>query len=445
MRRNQFGSIRKLASGRFQVRITNAQGDRIAARSIDGKPLTFESEKIARTYLLHLQSDFMRGVDPYASNPRSSETLKVRLEKYLDPLSGARLTSKPLRSSTAANYRRLADGYLFRQIDDFCLAQMPITAITRADVRKWYSLIQSSCVSGKREVKSRSHPARQWARSMGIDTSMHGRIDRQLIRSWVDAGAPIIKIYKETDSGLVQLAQAYRLLRAIFNVAIDDGLIIENPCRIKGAGTPRHDERPTATPEQVAALASEVPARYSMAVILAAYSSIRSSELLGLQRKHINEIKSSIKIEHQLNNYASHQDLFVPPKTDAGIREVFIAKDLMAALIDHMDRFTDADPQSLIFTTSTGLPLFKGRKSWFITAKRRLDLDHLHFHDLRHTGQSLAMEMGASVKDLQRRAGQSSEAAARIYMHGNARRDREVAESLGDHVRTSIEMWRKHG
>ena len=83
MRRNQFGSIRKLSSGRFQVRITNAQGDRIAARSIDGKPLTFESEKIARTYLLHLQSDFMRGVDPYASNPRSSETLKIRLGGFI--------------------------------------------------------------------------------------------------------------------------------------------------------------------------------------------------------------------------------------------------------------------------------------------------------------------------------------------------------------------------
>jgi hypothetical protein len=33
----------------------------------------------------------------------------------------------------------------------------------------------------------------------------------------------------------VTTAKAYRLLRAIFNTALDDGLIRRNPCRIKGA------------------------------------------------------------------------------------------------------------------------------------------------------------------------------------------------------------------
>ena len=31
-------------------------------------------------------------------------------------------------------------------------------------------------------------------------------------------------------------AKAYRLVRAIFNTAVDDGRIKRNPCRIKGAG-----------------------------------------------------------------------------------------------------------------------------------------------------------------------------------------------------------------
>jgi integrase len=445
MKRNQFGNVRKLPSGRFQVRYQDLDGNPQTAKTIDGKSLTFETDKHARMYLLHLQSDRARGIDPYAIIPASADTLRKRVEMYLDPLAGSRLTSKPLRISTARNYRRLADDYLFRQIDGFCLAEMPITAITRADVRKWHSLIQASCTSKQIEIKSRSHPARTWARSMGIPTSMHGRIDPQLIKSWIDAGAPMIKNYKEIGSGAVQLAQAYRFLRAIINVAIDDGIMKENPCRIKGAGTPRHAERPIITPEQIAALANEVPDRYSILVILAAYSSIRSSELLGLQRRHINELQSVIKIEHQLTNYASDDQLFMPPKTDAGIRDVPITKELMQALITHIDGFvSDPSPDALIFTTSTGAPLFKGRKSWFVTAKRRLGLDHLHFHDLRHTGQSLAMVKGANTKDLQRRAGQSSEAAARIYMHGSKVRDREVAESLSDYVNESLSMWRNY-
>lgn len=445
MKRNQFGNVRKLPSGRFQVRYKDLDGNPQTAKTIDGKSLTFDTEKQARMYLLHLQSDRARGIDPYAIIPASADTLRKRVEMYLDPLAGSRLTSNPLRISTARNYRRLANDYLFRQIDGFCLAEMPITAITRADVRKWHSLIQAACTSKQIEIKSRAHPARTWARSMGIPTSMHGRIDPQLIKSWIDAGAPMIKNYKEIGSGAVQLAQAYRFLRAIINVAIDDGIMKENPCRIKGAGTPRHGERPIITPEQIAALANEVPDRYSILVILAAYSSIRSSELLGLQRKHINELQSVIKIEHQLTNYASDDQLFMPPKTDAGIREVPIPKELMQALIMHIDRFvSDPSPDALIFTTSTGQPLFKGRKSWFVTAKRRLGLDHLHFHDLRHTGQSLAMVKGANTKDLQRRAGQSSEAAARIYMHGSKQRDREVAESLTDYVNESLTMWRNY-
>jgi len=411
MKRNQFGNVRKLPSGRFQVRYQDLDGNPQTAKTIDGKSLTFETDKQARMYLLHLQSDRARGIDPYAIIPASADTLRKRVEMYLDPLAGSRLTSKPLRISTARNYRRLADDYLFRQIDGFCLAEMPITAITRADVRKWHSLIQASCTS----------------------------------KQMIDAGAPMIKNYKEIGSGAVQLAQAYRFLRATINVAIDDGIMKENPCRIKGAGTPRHAERPIITPEQIAALANEVPDRYSILVILAAYSSIRSSELLGLQRRHINELQSVIKIEHQLTNYASDDQLFMPPKTEAGIRDVPITKELMQALITHIDRFvSDPSPDALIFTTSTGAPLFKGRKSWFVTAKRRLGLDHLHFHDLRHTGQSLAMVKGANTKDLQRRAGQSSEAAARIYMHGSKVRDREVAESLTDYVNESLAMWRNY-
>jgi hypothetical protein len=41
----------------------------------------------------------------------------------------------------------------------------------------------------------------------------------------------------------VTVAKAYRLLKAIMNTAVDDGLIRRNPCRIKGAGQERSDGR----------------------------------------------------------------------------------------------------------------------------------------------------------------------------------------------------------
>ncbi|MDQ6642608.1 MAG: site-specific integrase [Actinomycetota bacterium] len=41
----------------------------------------------------------------------------------------------------------------------------------------------------------------------------------------------------------------------------------------------------------------------------------------------------------------------------------------------------------------------------------------ISFHDLRHTGQSLAAATGASLVDLKKRLGHSSTAAAQRYMH----------------------------
>jgi hypothetical protein len=42
---------------------------------------------------------------------------------------------------------------------------------------------------------------------------------------------------KLIDSGVsaITVAKAYRLLRAVFNTALDDEMIKRNPCRIKGA------------------------------------------------------------------------------------------------------------------------------------------------------------------------------------------------------------------
>jgi hypothetical protein len=58
---------------------------------------------------------------------------------------------------------------------------------------------------------------------------------------------------KLLDSGLttVTTAKAYRLLKAILNTAVDDGMIRRNPCRIKGASVEKSPERPVLTTSQV--------------------------------------------------------------------------------------------------------------------------------------------------------------------------------------------------
>ena len=77
-------------------------------------------------------------------------------------------------------------------------------------------------------------------------------------------------------------AKAYRLLKAIFNTAVDDGPIRRNPCRIKGAGQEKSPERPVLTVPQVYALADAVPDRYRALVLLTVFGS--------LLRRHIRTV-----------------------------------------------------------------------------------------------------------------------------------------------------------
>jgi hypothetical protein len=67
---------------------------------------------------------------------------------------------------------------------------------------------------------------------------------------------------------------AYRVLRAIFNTAIQDDLMIKSPCRVKGAGTDRSAERTVPTVEQVALLTLAMPEQYRAAVVLAAWGTL---------------------------------------------------------------------------------------------------------------------------------------------------------------------------
>jgi integrase len=66
----------------------------------------------------------------------------------------------------------------------------------------------------------------------------------------------------------------------------------------------------------------------------------------------------------------------------------------------------------------------------FARARHAAGRDDLRWHDLRHTGATLAAHTGASLAELQRRLGHSSARAALIYQHASDQRDRQLADRL---------------
>ncbi|TDD87378.1 tyrosine-type recombinase/integrase [Actinomadura rubrisoli] len=81
------------------------------------------------------------------------------------------------------------------------------------------------------------------------------------------------------------------------------------------------------------------------------------------------------------------------------------------------------------------------RRSGFNKLTRRshvagaLGAPTLHFHDLRHTGNTLAADMGVSLRNLMARMGHDNERAALRYQHRSAKGVRAIADGLDALVR----------
>jgi integrase len=95
---------------------------------------------------------------------------------------------------------------------------------------------------------------------------------------------------------------------------------------------------------------------------------------------------------------------------------------------DHLDQFAAPEADALIFTGSRGGILRRSnfrRAARWDKATRKIGFPGLHFHDLRHTGNTIAASSGASLKDLMQRMGHDSARAALIYQHSTAEADRK--------------------
>jgi integrase len=233
--------------------------------------------------------------------------------------------------------------------------------------------------------------------------------------------------------GASTVAKCYRLLRAILGTAVEDTVIVKNPCVIKGAGIERPDERGVATVEQVFALADAIAAPFRAMVLTATFTGLRLGELRALSRRHLDLLHGTVSVVAQLQELASGEIVIGPPKSDAGRRTVAIPVAIVPELEAHLGRWAAPGPDGLVFCGTHGQPLRRATfyKAWR-SAIRSVGLPDLRFHDLRHTGNTLAAATGASTKDLMARMGHASPRAALIYQHASRERDAAIAEALSE-------------
>lgn len=263
-----------------------------------------------------------------------------------------------------------------------------------------------------------------------------------------DITEPQVRRWRRTlldaDVGAVTVAKAYRLLKAIMTTAVDDGLIRRNPCRIPGAGQEKSPERPVLTLRQALDLAAAVDRRYRALILLAVFGSLRWGELAALRRRHIDLATGTVRIEASVVELTDGSLVTGPPKSLAGKRTVAIPAFMLADIRSHLDQFAQPGDDGLVFTGPKGAPLRRSNftKTW-CKATEAVSLTGFHFHDLRHTGNTIAATTGASLRELMERMGHSTTRAALIYQHRSAERDRLIADAMSKLAETEIRQARR--
>lgn len=251
------------------------------------------------------------------------------------------------------------------------------------------------------------------------------RITPSVVRDW--------HVKVTVASGRDQAAKGYRLIRAILNTAVDDELIVRNPCRIRGGGSEHADERPMIDSALVFKLADSISPRLRALVIVAGFVGLRTGELLGLRRCDIDLENTRLTVLVQALQVVGQGRIVTGPKSEAGQRMVSLPKVVVEALDKHLASYGQPGEGGVLFTGPRGEPITRSllSKEWQAARVVAGAREGLRIHDLRHHAATLTARMpGITTKELMARIGHTSPRAALIYQHATEQRDRQIAAYL---------------
>jgi integrase len=132
--RRRFGAIRRLPSGRYQVRYRTADGRYVTA------PTTFETKADAGRYLSKIETDLLRG--EWADPRLGRTTFGEWADRWLD-------STVNLRANTKAGYRSILRQYLQPAFGSYPLARIDVLA-----VRTWLTKLEADGVGQATRAKA---------------------------------------------------------------------------------------------------------------------------------------------------------------------------------------------------------------------------------------------------------------------------------------------------
>lgn len=365
-RRSGFGTVAQTKSGRWRARYSIP--GTVPQRWVNAGA-TFATKKDAELWLARQRTELADGVlRPKAL--ASEVTFRQYATRWIDERRNSR--GEPLRPATRALYERYLELHAMKT-----LGEQRVATLTKDQMRAWYRTL------------SPDHPTNR--------------------------------------------ARVYALVRAILRSAVeDDDLLDANPLVVRGGGqAPAAREKAVATAAQVDELAELMPERLALAIKLGAWCSLRIGEVLELRRGDVTP--QAVTVTRAVT-FVRGDAVVGAPKTRAGSRTVHVPPHLAGEVRAHLLAHTNQGPAGLLFPLYPGQDRHMHRRSLgghVTAAVRKSSLPKgFSFHALRHSGLTWAGQAGATVAELQNRAGHTTPTIVARYQHATDERDRAIAVAM---------------
>jgi integrase len=377
-----FGNIRKLPSGRYQVRFTDPDGCYITA------PKTFAARIDAEAWL----ADRRREIDNQLYNPNAvTKPARVTFGDYAATwLDNRHVAGRPIKARTRAHYSDILDDHLLPTF-----GSKPLAAITPADVRGWHA----TTLVDRPTMRSHAYSL--------LRTIFASAVNDELV-----------------DANPCRIVGAGRTNRVV---------------KIKPASVEELAVLTAAMPDRLALmvlLASWCALRFGETIELRRGDVDLSAEVIRIRRAAVR-----VGGQYQITtpkSEASIRDVAIPPHL-VPIIEDHLAKHVGRSRDSLLFPAGGGNPpqggaDQRQSTADEGFPPRHLQPStlarhWY-KARAAAGRPDLRWHDLRHSGAVLAAATGASLAELMARLGHSTPQAAMRYQHAAQGRDREIAALL---------------
>ena len=373
-RANGEGSIRKRKDGRWEGRYTagyDQDGKRLI-KNVLGRTQAEVKSKLSVAIAESQQLDVTR-----TGEYTVAEWLRLWFELYAKP---------NIRPSTAGYYRRAMEEYTIPRI-----GTTKLNKLTSREIQKLYKDLLEN--GRTREQQRKKQPGLSGSTVRGIHIMLHSALDR----------------------------------------AVKERLLVRNPA--DGCVVPKahHQEMKTLHPEGLKAYLDSADKRGALAMFyLELVSGIRKDELVALRWEDLDVEQRTVSVSKQATKDEDNHLIVARPKTENFVRLISIPQEAVELLVREHAKYP-GNPWLFPSSRTGGMYHPDSVATLHQRILKDAGLEHLRFHDLRHTFATLALQNGVDIKTVSAMLGDYDAGfTLRTYTHTTRQKQDEAAQTMGN-------------